>query len=339
MATELADKLAEMLKSVVPEHIDRFFFANSGTEATEGAVKLAKAATGRTNIIVFQGSFHGRTHLSMAMTTSRNVYRAGYQPLPGGIFVAPFPYIYHYEWDEETTIKFCLRQLDEIFKGQSAPSETAAIIIEPVLGEGGYVPAPAKFLHALREVCDKHGIILILDEVQTGFGRTGKMFCFEHAGVRPDIIVMAKGLGSGLPISAIASTSVIMDKWKPGSHGGTYGGGSALPLAAAIATIGVIREEKLAENAAARGKQLTDGLLKLKSSHSFIGDVRGMGLMIGVEFNEAGKAEVVAKTCIERGLLLLTCGVDKSVIRWVPPLVVTAQEIDEALGIFSNALG
>ena len=235
MASELVDQLAARLKSIVPEHIDRFFFANSGTEATEGAVKLAKAATGRTNIIVFQGSFHGRTHLSMAMTTSRNVYRAGYQPLPGGIFVAPFPYTYHYGWDEDTTVAFCLRQLDELFKGQSAPSETAALIIEPVLGEGGYVPAPASFLRALREVCDKHGILFIMDEVQTGFGRTGKMFCMEHSGVRPDIIVMAKGLGSGLPISAIASTAGIMGKWKPGAHGGTYGGGSAVPLAAAMA--------------------------------------------------------------------------------------------------------
>ena len=236
MATDLVDDLAAGLRTIVPPHIDRFFFANSGTEATEGAVKLAKSATGRTNIIVFQGSFHGRTHLSMAMTTSRNVYRAGYQPLPGGIFVAPYPYAYHYGWDEETTVRFCLRQLDEIFKGQSAPTETAAIIIEPVLGEGGYVPAPASFLHALRAVCDKHGILFIMDEVQTGFGRTGRNFCMEHSGVKPDIIVMAKGLGSGLPISAIASTSEIMGKWKPGSHGGTYGGGSALPMAAAIAS-------------------------------------------------------------------------------------------------------
>lgn len=338
MATGLVDQLAESLKSIVPAHIDRFFFANSGTEATEGAVKLAKAATGRTNIIVFQGSFHGRTHLSMAMTTSRNVYRAGYQPLPGGIFVAPYPYTYHYGWDEDTTVKFCLKQLDEILKGQSAPSETAAIIIEPVLGEGGYVPAPASFLHALREVCDKHGILFIMDEVQTGFGRTGKMFCLEHSGVRPDIIVMAKGLGSGLPISAIASTSEIMGKWKPGAHGGTYGGGSTLPIASAIATIGVIRDEKLAENAAARGAQLVAGLKKLQATHPYIGDVRGLGLMIGVEFNVAGKAEEIAKACIEKKLLLLTCGVDKSVIRWVPPLVVSEQEIDEALGIFASVL-
>lgn len=338
MASELVDRLAESLKAIVPPHIDRFFFANSGTEATEGAVKLAKAATGRPNIIVFQGSFHGRTHLSMAMTTSRNVYRAGYQPLPGGIFVAPYPYTYHYGWDEDTTVKFCLKQLDEILKGQSAPSETAAIIIEPVLGEGGYVPAPASFLHALREVCDKHGMLFIMDEVQTGFGRTGKMFCLEHSGVRPDIIVMAKGLGSGLPISAIASTEEIMGKWKPGSHGGTYGGGSTLPLASAIATIKVIREEKLVDNAAARGAQLVAGLKKLQAMHPCIGDVRGPGLMIGVEFSEYGKSEAVAKKCIEKRLLLLTCGVDKSVIRWVPPLVVSQKEIDEALQIFADAL-
>ena len=338
MATGLVDQLAGALKDIMPNHIDRFFFANSGTEATEGAVKLAKVATGRPNIIVFQGSFHGRTHLSMAMTTSRNVYRAGYQPLPGGIFVAPFPYVHHFGWDEEATVRFCLRQLDEILKGQSAPSETAAIIIEPVLGEGGYVPAPAAFLHGLRDVCDRHGILLIMDEVQTGFGRTGKMFCFEHAGVRPDIIVMAKGLGSGLPISAIASTSEIMGRWKPGSHGGTYGGGSALPLAAAIETIKVIHNERLLENVAARGEQLIKGLRILQSQHACIGDVRGMGLMIGVEFSVAGKAEEVAKACIGNKLLLLTCGIDKNVVRWVPPLVVTSQEIEEALSIFRDAL-
>jgi 4-aminobutyrate aminotransferase len=338
MASTVVDELAASLQSLVPPHIDRFFFANSGTEATEGAVKLAKAATGRTNIIVFQGSFHGRTHLSMAMTTSRSVYRTGYQPLPGGIFVAPYPYAYHYGWDEDYTVKFCLRQLDELLKGQTAASETAAIIIEPVLGEGGYVPAPASFLHALRDVCDRHGILFILDEVQTGFGRTGKMFCYEHAGVKPDIIVMAKGLGSGLPISAIASTSAIMDKWKPGAHGGTYGGGSTLPMAAAIATIQVMKDERLPENAAARGAQLLAGLKALQQKDKTIGDVRGPGLMIGVEFNQPGRAEQVAKACTQHKLLLLTCGVDKTVIRWVPPLVVTEQEIAEALSIFEAAL-
>ena len=203
-------RLAEKLNAITPPSIDRFFFANSGAEATEACVKLAKAATGRQHVIVFQGSFHGRTHLAMAMTTSKTVYRHKYQPLPSGIFVAPFPYSYYYGWDEATTTEFCLKQLDLILHGQTAPDETAAIIIEPILGEGGYVPAPAPFLRALREICDQHGILLIIDEVQSGFGRTGKFFCYEHAEVLPDILVMAKGLGSGLPISGIAASADLM---------------------------------------------------------------------------------------------------------------------------------
>ena len=266
-------QLATKLDEVTPPHIDRFFFANSGAEATEGSVKLAKAATGRPNVIVFQGSFHGRTHLTMAMTTSKTVYRHKYQPLPSGVFVAPFPYAYYYGWDEATTIDFCKKQLDLLLCGQTAPDETAAIIIEPVLGEGGYVPAPAAFLHHLWEVCDAHGILLIIDEVQTGFGRTGKLFCFEHAGVKPDIIVMAKGLGSGLPLSAIASSAEIMNRWTPGTHGGTYGGGSTLAGAAALATIEVIREEGLLNNTVDRGAQLTQGLKELQKKFPVIGDV------------------------------------------------------------------
>jgi len=337
-------RLAEKLNEVTPEHINRFFFANSGAEATEGCVKLAKAATGRPNVIVFQGSFHGRTHLAMAMTTSKTVYRHKYQPLPSGVFVAPFPYSYFYGWDEATTVEFCKKQLDVILHGQTAPDETAAIIIEPVLGEGGYVPAPATFLHHLRAICDEHGILLIMDEVQSGFGRTGKLFCFEHANVKPDIIVMAKGLGSGLPISAIASTEEIMNKWTPGTHGGTYGGGSAIAGAAACATIDVIKEERLIENAATRGEQLVKGLKQLQIQFPIIGDIRGHGLMIATEFtNEDGSPNAditsqVVKACIAKNLLLLSCGTYKNVVRWIPPLVVNAKQIEEGLSIFKSAL-
>ncbi|MFZ4426606.1 MAG: aspartate aminotransferase family protein [Saprospiraceae bacterium] len=336
--------LAEKLNAITPSHIDRFFFANSGAEATEGCVKLAKAATGRPNIIVFQGSFHGRTHLAMAMTTSKTVYRHKYQPLPSGIFVAPFPYTYYYGWDERTTLEFCKKQLDLLLQGQTAPDETAAILIEPVLGEGGYVPVPDAFLHHLRSVCDEHGILLILDEVQTGFGRTGKLFCFEHSGVRPDIIVMAKGLGSGLPISAIASSREIMDKWTPGTHGGTYGGGSAIASAAACATIDVMLAEGLAENAALRGAQLIAGLRRLQQRFPTMGDVRGRGLMVAVEFTmpdgapDAASAARILQGCIAKGLLLLSCGTYKNVIRWIPPLVVTEAEIDAGLRVFEEAL-
>ncbi|MEO0339724.1 MAG: aminotransferase class III-fold pyridoxal phosphate-dependent enzyme, partial [Bacteroidota bacterium] len=327
-------QLVQKLNSITPAHINRFFISNSGAEATEGAVKLAKCATGRSNIIVFQGSFHGRTHLTMAMTTSKTVYRHKYQPLPAGIFVAPAPYSYYYGWDEETTIEFCKKQLDLVLQGQTAPDETAAIIIEPVLGEGGYVPIPEAFLLHLRQVCDEHGILLIIDEVQSGFGRTGKFFCFEHAGVKPDIIVMAKGLGSGLPISAVASSEELMNKWTPGTHGGTYGGGSAIASAAACATIDVLQDEGLVENAALRGAQLMEGLLKLQSRFPVIGDVRGRGLMIATEFTsgegkqDAATAGKVLQACLKRNLLLLLCGSYKNVLRWIPPLVVNQEEIN-----------
>ena len=337
-------RLAELLNDITPPHIDRFFFANSGAEATEGCVKLAKAATGRQNVIVFQGSFHGRTHLTMAMTTSKTVYRHKYQPLPGGIFVAPFPYTYFYGWDEDTTVDFCIKQLDLVLHGQTAPDETAAIIIEPILGEGGYVPAPARFLQHLRKVCDEHGILLIIDEVQSGFGRTGKLFCYEYAGIQPDILVMAKGLGSGLPISAIGASAELMNRWTPGTHGGTYGGGSAIASVAACATIEIIQEEGLVENAARRGQQLMDGLKKLQNQYPVIGDVRGKGLMVAIEFTgedgqpDADTAGKVLKACLESKLLLLLCGTYKNVIRWIPPLVVDEEQIKEGLNVFERGL-
>lgn len=282
--------------------------------------------------------------MTMAMTTSKTVYRHKYTPLPSGIFVAPFPYSYYYGWDEDTTIEFCKKQLDLLLTGQTAPDETAAIIIEPILGEGGYVPAPAKFLHHLREVCDQHGIMLVIDEVQSGFGRTGKMFCLEHADVSPDILVMAKGLGSGLPISGIGASKEIMSKWAPGTHGGTYGGGSAIASAAACATIDTLLSEKIVENAAARGKQLVAGLKQLQEKYPQIGDVRGHGLMIATEFSTAdGKPDAqttvdVIAHCLNQNMLMLACGSYKNVVRWIPPLIVTEQQIDQALQIFESAL-
>ena len=331
-------KLAETLNEFTPASIDNYFFSNSGAEAVEASVKLARHATGKKNLIVFQGSFHGRTAQTMAMTTSKYIYRINYQPLPGGVFVAPYPYAYYYGWDEEETTAFCLKQLDHVLHGQSKPEETAAIMIEPVLGEGGYVPAPVGFMQELRKLCTEHNILLIVDEVQSGFGRTGKFFGFEHAGIEPDVIVMAKGLGSGVPISGIASRRELMDKWIPGSHGGTYGGGSAIAAAAAVATLNVIREEKLAENAAARGEQLTKGLRALQKRYPVIGDVRGHGLMVGTEFKDKDITKVVHQACLKRDLLLLTCGTYENIIRWIPPLIVTEAQINEALSIFEEAL-
>lgn len=343
VASPAALRLAKRLNDVTPAPIDSFFFSNSGAEAIEGSLKLARHATSRSNVIVFQGSFHGRTAQTMALTTSKTVYRHRYYPLPSGVFVAPFPYPFFFGWDEDETIDFCLKQLDVILKGQTAPDETAAILIEPVLGEGGYVPAPARFLQALRRICDEHGIMLILDEVQSGFGRTGSMFYFDRTDVVPDILVMAKGLASGLPLSAVGASKDLMRKWEPGTHGGTYGGGSAVSLAAAATTIDVILDEDLAGNAQRMGERLTEGLRDLQARFDTIGEVRGPGLMVGVELVLDGApaklvAKAVQKACLDERLMLLTCGTYENVIRWIPPLIVTAEQIDDALAVFGRAL-
>ncbi len=338
-------RLSQALNEVTPPHLDTFFFSNSGAEAIEGSVKLARHYTGRPNIIVFQGGFHGRTAQTMAMTTAKTVYRVKYQPLPGGIFVAPFPYAYRYRMSAAQVSQWALQELDLLLHTQSAPEETAAMVIEPVLGEGGYVPAPPEFLQGLRRVCDEHGILLIVDEVQSGFGRTGQFFGHQHAGIKPDIMVMAKGLASGFPISAIASSREIMSKWQVGTHGGTYGG-NAMGCAAAEATIKVIREEGLLENTAARGKQLMDGLAEIQSRFPALGDVRGLGLMVGCEFTnpdtgqpDADLTKRVVRHALEQGrLILLTCGMYANVIRWIPPLVVTEAQINEGLEKFERAV-
>jgi 4-aminobutyrate aminotransferase len=336
-------RLVEELLTVVPAPLDTFFFTNSGAEVIEGAVKLARHATRRPNVIVFQGSFHGRTNATMAMTTSKTIYRSGYAPLASGIYVAPYPYAYRYGWDEEATVRFCLRELKLLLKSQTAPEETAAIVIEPVLGEGGYVPAPDAYLHELRDLCDHYGILLIADEVQTGFGRTGKWFSVEHSGMIPDILVMAKGIASGMPLAGLAARRELMERWTPGSHGGTFGG-NAVACAAAVATIQVMREERLVENAAAMGEVLLNGLRQLRQKHPEIGDVRGRGLMIASEFTDpqgepwTERAKAVARAAYQQGLLLLICGSYDNVIRWIPPLIVNASQIEDGLEKFQAAL-
>jgi 4-aminobutyrate aminotransferase len=335
-------KLIEELNGLVPPALDSYFFSNSGAEIVEAAVKLAKNATGRPNVIVFKGSFHGRTHLTMAMTTSKTIYRVGYQPLVPGIFVSPYPYPFAYGWDEQTTLDFAMKELNVLLKSQTAPEETACIVVEPVLGEGGYVVPPSNFMPALRNLCAQHGILLIADEVQSGAGRTGKFLAIEHTQTVPDVLLMAKGIASGMPLSCLATRQELADRWKIGSHGGTYGG-NVVACAAAVATIQVMREEALIENAAHRGEQLLDGLKRLQSSFPQIGEVRGLGLMIGVEFGQPGTpdpvtAKAVKQACYDRGLMLLTCGTFDNVIRWIPPLSTTAEEIEQALSIFAAAL-
>ncbi|HVN17103.1 MAG TPA: aminotransferase class III-fold pyridoxal phosphate-dependent enzyme [Anaerolineales bacterium] len=337
-------KLIEELRPIVPPSIDSFFFSNSGAEAVEGAIKLARAATGKQNIIVFSGSFHGRTAGTMVLTTSKTIYRAGFGPLPAGVFVAPFPYAFRLGMTEEQASAYALEQLEYLLASQTAPKETAAILIESVLGEGGYVVPPASFMKGLREICDKYGILLIFDEVQSGFGRTGKWFALEHFGVVPDIITAAKGIASGLPLSGVFSRLDLMKKWETGSHGGTYGG-NAVACAAGVATIRAMRDEKMLENATERGIQLMTGLRKLQEDYPQIGDVRGKGLMIGTEFivgNHPSKAKPLVKEIVhaaeERDLLLLTCGTYDNVIRWIPPLNVSSEQINDGLKIFADVL-
>lgn len=336
---ELSEKLGELM----PRGLDAFFYANAGTEVAESSLRLARQATGRPNIIVFHGGFHGRTMGSLSMTTSSVGLRAGLQPMMGGVVVSPFPHAHHYGWDEKTAVDFCLKELDRLFVTYSAPQETAAMLIEPVLGEGGYVPTPKAFLQGLRERCDRHGMVLIVDEVQAGFGRTGKFWGHEHCDVQPDIVMTAKGLASGFPISAMAASPDLMAKGWPGSQGGTYGG-NAVAAAAAMATIDVIREEGLVENARQKGERLINGLTTLQKDYPEMDDVRGRGLMLGVEIrDEQGRPDGertgrILKECEQRGLLMLRCGPHHEVVRWLPPLIVNSAQIDQALSIFEEAL-
>lgn len=338
-------ELSERLHEITPDGIDSFFFANSGAEATEAAVKLARHASGKRNVVVFNGSFHGRTAQCMAMTTSKYIYRENYAPLPGGIHVTAFPHSYQYGWNEKDTIDFCTRELDRLVLSQTSPEETAAIFVEPVLGEGGYVPVPNEFMKHLRAFCDEHEILLVMDEIQSGFGRTGKMFAVEHSGVKPDIMVMAKGLGNGMPVSAVGASSELMAKWKTGTHGGTYGGGNAIVARAALATIDAMLEENIPARAAERGEYLMAKLRDVQGRNPVIGDVRGLGLMVGTEFTDpdtgepAGEiAKAVRTKCVDSNLLILSCGTHENVIRWIPPLVVTEAQIDDAVDVFERAV-
>lgn len=336
-------ELSRRLGDVLPPGLDSLFFVNSGSEAVEAALRLSRHATGRPNIVVFQGSFHGRTVGAASLTTSGTRFRAGYSPLMGGVQVAPFPFAYRYGWDEETATRFALRELDYLFATMSPPNDTAAFFIEPVLGEGGYVPANAEFLRGLRERADQHGILLVVDEVQTGFGRTGRFWGHEHFDVSPDVVITAKGLASGFPLSAIAASEELMAKAWPGSQGGTYGG-NAVACAAALATLEVIQEENLVDNARVQGQRLIDGARSVAAKHPEIGDVRGLGLMVGSEFVTAhgepdtATAQAAQKLAAEKGLLLLTCGAWMNVVRMIPALVVDGGQIDDALDIWAEVV-
>jgi 4-aminobutyrate aminotransferase len=338
------EPLAARLAEITPDPIERFFLANSGAEATEAAVKLAKQSTGRPHVIVFQGSFHGRTHLTMAMTTSKTVYRAGHAPLPSGVFVAPFPYTFLTGEDEDAAIDRCLKEFDLLLRTQTAPAEVACVMIEPVLGEGGYVPAPARFLHGLRDRCRDLGILFVADEVQTGFGRTGRMFAIEHHDLQPDVLVMAKGIASGFPVSAVGSSAELMRRWPTGSHGGTYGG-NPMGCAAALATIDVLTEPGFLERAAAVGDRFRAGLDELAARHPAIGENRNLGAMLATEIVDAEGAPDAPRTAAvlthllrEERVIVMSCGPFGSTVRWIPPLVIGDDQIDHALAAFDRAL-
>ena len=333
---DLLQPLAARLAELSPAGIDTFFYANSGAEITEAAVKLAKQATGRPNIIVFQGSFHGRTHQAMAMTTSKTVYRAGHAPLPSGIFIAPYPNVL--ADDVQAEVARALAGFDELLTSVTAPSETAAVIIEPVLGEGGYVAAPAGFLEAIDRRCKEHGMLFIADEVQSGFGRTGKMFAIEHYDVQPDIVCMAKGIASGFPFSALGTRRELDDKWPTGSHGGTYGG-NPMGCAAALATIEVLTADGFMANVNERGRQLADGLRRLQGHHASIVQVRALGLMIAAQFDTAVRTSAIVSHCLREGkLITMTAGAAGTTLRFMPPLTVSSDEIDLALAALDKAL-
>jgi len=338
--------LADALAATFPASLDSVFFANSGAEAIEGAVKLARRVTGRPAIIGFSGAFHGRTYAPLSLTTSNLNYRVGHGPFLPETYVSRFPSVYRgYGGDEAAAVAGALGSLRQLLSEQVPPSSVAAFLIEPVQGEGGYDPAPIAFMQGLREIADQHGILLISDEIQAGLGRTGRMWAYEHSGIVPDVVTLAKGIANGLPLAAVVASSDLMRRWGAGSHGSTFGG-NPVSCAAGVAVLATIRDERLVENAAARGAELTAGLQAIAADDPRIGDIRGPGLMIGVEFvqdretrePDSAIGDALMARCADQGLLLLTCGRFHNVIRWIPPLDVTSAEIQEALAIFRSAL-
>jgi 4-aminobutyrate aminotransferase/(S)-3-amino-2-methylpropionate transaminase len=330
---ELAARLSALVGSA---HKTVLF--TTGAEATENAVKIARAYTRRSGVIAFSGAFHGRTQLALTMTASNPAYRQNFGPLAAEVYHAPFPDEYR-GW----TADRALGALDDLLATEVTPDQVAAIIIEPQLGEGGFMPAPAPFLQQLRDLTRRHGIVFILDEVQSGFGRTGKMFGYEHAGIEPDLVAMAKSLAGGLPLSAVVGKADMMDAPLAGGLGGTYGG-NPLACAAALAVLDVFAEEGLVARGARIGEQLRDGLMTLQARVPAIGDVRGLGAMLAIELvtdrstkqPDATLTQQVIDRARDLGLLLLTCGPHKNVVRFLPPLTTTADDISRAVSILER---
>lgn len=336
---------AEKLVMITPEGLDMLFFSNSGAEAVEGAIKLARYVTERQGIISFTRAFHGRTLGALSVTTSTAAYRRRYHPLLPSVYQVPYPYCFRcpYRQVSDRCDLCCVHDLEETLKHRISPEETAAVLIEPFLGEGGYFPAPRNFLKALRKLCDRHGILLIFDEVQSGMGRTGCWFAADHAGVSPDIMTVAKGIASGFPLSAVVARRALMEKWPSGAHGTTFGG-NPVSCAASLATIDVITEEKLLGTALARGASLMERLSRTIGDHPLVGQVRGFGYMVGIEFvtcdgypNRSACEEVIAH-CLNREVILIGCGPERHVIRFIPPLNVAEEELESALAALEEGV-
>jgi len=336
----LADRLNKLAPGATPK---KTIFLTTGAEAVENAIKVARAYTGRPAVISFAGAFHGRTMMGMALTGKVVPYKTGFGPFPAGIYHAPFPVPYH-----GVTVADSLRALETLFKADVDPSTVAAMIIEPVQGEGGFYIAPAEFLQALRRICDQHGIVLVIDEIQTGFARTGKMFAIEHSGIEPDIMVTAKSLAGGFPLSAVTGKAKIMDAPAPGGLGGTYAG-SPIACAAADAVLDVIEDEGLCERAVIVGRIIADRLkamAKTNALRSTIGEVRALGAMVAVELVQDGEADkpaadltkALVQACAKRGLVVLSCGVRGNVIRFLAPLTASEAIVNEGLDILESAL-
>jgi 4-aminobutyrate aminotransferase len=336
-------RLAEELASVVPIDGDvRTFFGNSGTEATEAALKLSRYHTKRSGIIAFLGSFHGRSLGSLALTSSKSVQRRGFGPFMPGVYHAPYPDVYRFNGSPDACAEASLTVIrEQILVHLIAPDEVAAIVVEPIQGEGGYIVPPASFLQGLREIASQHGIMLVVDEVQSGMGRTGRMFASEHFALKADIVNIAKGIASGLPLGVTCARSAVMS-WPPGAHASTFGG-NPVACAAALTTIRLLREHYV-KNAAMVGEHLMSGLRELQQKHALVGDVRGKGLMIGVELvrDRTTKARAVeernalVQAMFRRGVLILGAG--RNAIRFAPPLVLTKDQADAVLGVFDEAL-
>jgi 4-aminobutyrate aminotransferase len=338
-------RLARELGEITPGDADMLFFGVSGSEAVDGALKMARHVTGRPGIVAFLGSFHGRTMGATAVTTSKVGYRRGHGPLLPEMYFARFPYPYRSEvGSDEGCVSEALDDLERLFEYVVAPEDVAAFLVEPIQGEGGYVIPPAGWLAELRHICDEHGILLIFDEVQTGFGRTGAWFAAQAMGVVPDVLCMAKGIASGFPLSAIAASPEVMGEWGAASHGSTYGG-NPISCAAALATLEVIREEGLIDNAVAQGEYLLKALADLQGESPIVGDVRGIGLMLAAEFVEPdGKRPntVAVRRILDRaladGLLMYPCGHWTQTIRLIPPLTITRDQVDAGLDVFRRAV-